>query len=222
MTRGVAYNDRTVILGFTRSGKSELLNHQFSAMRCQRLLIDTKDEWVIEGVPRVAEVEAIDWNSPVIHYAPVDNDLREFDRLFGLAYQRRHLVIAVHEFADLCDFNSHGTPPKVNTYLSKGGAHGLGLLGGSQRPVQMPKRGLTECQHVFVMVPKMLRTDLDAIGTMIDRSGAEVGQMIDQLHDEHGDHSFLWFNRWTRELSACKPLNEQVRARTIIRKRTVA
>jgi hypothetical protein len=219
---GVSYNDRTLVLGFTRSGKSELINHQFSSMRCQRLLIDTKDEWVVDGVERVASIEAIDWSAPIIHNAPIDNDRDDFDRLFGLAYQRRHLVVCVHELADLCEFNSHATPPKVRTYLSKGGAHGLGLLGASQRPVEMPKRALTECQHVFVLVPRMTQPDLEAIGQMIDRPASEVAQLIDQLHAEQGDHSFLWFNRWTRQLVFCKPLGEEMRRRTIVRKRTVA
>jgi hypothetical protein len=222
MGRGIAYNDRTLVLGYTGSGKSELTNHHFTAMRCQRLLVDTKDEWTVEGAERVATVEGIDWSAPVIHFSPIDNDRDQFDQLFKLAYRRRHLVVCVHELGDLCEFNAHATPPGVRTYLSKGRAHGLGLLGASQRPVEMPKRALTEAQHVFIMVPRMTGADLDAIGVMVDRPGSEVGELVDQAHEELGDHSFLWFNRGDRTLTACRPLNEQVRGRTIIKKRTVA
>jgi len=219
---GVSYNDRTLVLGFSGSGKSELTNHHFSAIRCQRLLVDTKDEWVVDGVERVAEVASIDWSAPLIHFSPIDNDLDAFDELFRLAYRRRHLVVCVHELGDLCDFRAHATPAGVRTYLSKGRAHGLGLLGASQRPVEMPKRALTEAQHVFVLVPRMSGADLDAIGQMVDRPGSEVGELVDQAHEQLGDHSFLWFNRWTRELVACKPLGEDARRKTIVRKRTVA
>lgn len=220
--RGISYNDRTLVLGYTGSGKSELLNHHFSAMRCQRLLIDTKDEWAIAGVPRAATVAELDWSAPILHYCPPTNDLEEFDHLFRQAFHRQHLSVCVHELADLCDFRPNAAPRAVRDYLSKGRAHGLGLLGASQRPVEMPKRALTEAQHVFIVVPRMSGADLDAIASMVDRPPAEVAQLLDGLHETEGNHSFMWFDRASREFIRCRPLNNATRARGIIRKRTVA
>lgn len=219
---GISYNDRTLVLGYTGSGKSELLNHHFSAMRCQRLLIDTKDEWAINGVPRARSVEELDWSAPVMHFAPATNDLGEFDSLFRQAYQRQHLSVCVHELADLCDFRPGATPSAVRDYLSKGRAHGLGLVGASQRPVEMPKRALTEAQHVFILVPRMSGADLDAIAGMVDRPPSDVARLLDALHEKAGDHAFMWFDRARRLFTQCAPLNDTTRKRTIVRKRTVA
>ena len=61
----IRFNDRVLALGSTGSGKSELLNVLFSRMRggAQRLLVDTKREFAIEGVNLVLEL----LDQPVFH-----------------------------------------------------------------------------------------------------------------------------------------------------------
>jgi hypothetical protein len=219
MSEGIRYNDRALVLGQTGSGKSELLNHQFSAIRCQKLLLDTKEEWTIPGLEQTSAVEAIDWSAPVIHYVPATSRREEIDELFQVCYGRRHLVVCVHELADLCEYEASRTPQFVKDYYSKGRAHGLGLLGASQRPFEMPKRAKTEAQHVFVVVPRLDEDDHNTIARLAGRPPRELADLIDQVLASHGRHSFLWFDRVQQTMVVCPPLPEHVRSQSIVRRR---
>jgi hypothetical protein len=220
---GIAYNQRVLVLGQTGSGKSELLNHLFSTMRCQRLLIDTKeDEWMIDGVEPAHTLEEIDWSEPIIHFAQQDDELGELDRVFAAARTRRGLVVCVHEMCDLCNYRANATPPNVSAFLSKGRGKGLGLIGGSQRPYEMPVRGRTEVQHVFIFVPTLGDDDVKAmagLGIGI-RSPKELAALIDQVEEAHGEHSFIWFRKGTRGYEIGPPLPEHVRRQSIVKLRS--
>ncbi len=50
---GIRFNDRTIILGRSGSGKSELANYIATKPRCQILLYDTKDEFTVPGITPV-------------------------------------------------------------------------------------------------------------------------------------------------------------------------
>jgi hypothetical protein len=224
VSEGIVYNDRVLVLGQTGSGKSELLNHLFSTFSCQRLLLDTKGgEWGVPEVEPTTVVEEIDWSAPIIHFVTQTDDPMEVDGIFEIARRRRHLTICVHEMCDLCNYSAQRTPPNVSAYLSKGRAHGLGLLGGSQRPVEMPVRGRSEVQHVFVVVPRMGAEDVQAISRIgIGIDPKALGDLIDQVEEQAGEHSFIWFRKGARGHTIHRPLPEQLRARTSVERRTPA
>ena len=219
---GIAYNDRVLTLGVTTSGKSELLNVLFTSIRCQKLLVDSKDEFAIAGVEAAHGPDALDWSAPVLHYVPERDDPDEYNELFARCFTRRHLVVAVHELADTCDHQPSRAPERLRKYVSQGARHGLGLLAGSQRPVEIPKRARTEAQHVFVFVPEMDPDDHGAIAQLLQLAPAQLSELVHKTQDEHGLHSFLWFNKRTRELSVWGPLPEHVRQANIVTRRTVA
>lgn len=220
---GINYNDRVLIIGQTGAGKSELINHVFTVLRCQRLLFDTKDEWEVRGVTPARSSAEIDWRAPVIHYQPAVDDLADFDRVFKAAMSRGKLSICVHELGDLCEFTSARTPRSVNAYLSKGRAHGRGLIGGSQRPVEMPKRAKTEVQHVFYCGPRLDEEDMRTVAKVAGiTSVADLERRVDEHLASHGKYAFWWINRITRELTPCEPLPESLRRRSIVARRTVA
>lgn len=220
---GVSYRERTFTAGMTQSGKSELINHQFTAMRCQRLLLDTKGEFAIPGVPIVeGDPAGLDWSQQTLHYVPGAGGRDETEELFAACYRRQHLVVAAHEGGDLCDFKPGATPPSVISYINKGQAKGLGLLGGSQRPVMVPMHMRTEATHLFMFVPRLSPDDHDALAKSIGQDPRELAAVMDDVHERLGDHSFLWFNRRTRELIECPPLPEQVRKQTIVQRRAFA
>lgn len=224
MSEGIVYHQRVLVLGQTRSGKSELLNHLFSNLKCQRVLLDTKGgEWGVPGVEPVTAVEEIDWREPIIHFITQTDDPEEIDGLFAIARTRRHLSVCVHEMGDLCNFHASRTPANVSAYLSKGGAYGLGLMGGSQRPVEMPVRGRTEVQHVFIVVPRMGEPDVRAMAELgIGISARELGPLIDQVERDYGPHSFLWFRKGAKGWTICKPLPDHLRKHTIVQRKTPA
>src|SRR4051812_32409210 len=133
----VAYNDRVLVLGSTGSGKSEVLNYLSAMLRCQRLLLDTKDEFVVPGVEPVSSVDAIDWSQRTVHVRPPatvhptctsktnpePHCGRCFDCYFKAAYYAPNaLVVVVHELGDVCDYNAGRTPKWFNSYVSKGRA----------------------------------------------------------------------------------------------------
>ena len=217
MSDGIAYNGRSLAVGQTGSGKSELLNVQFSAMRCQRVLYDSKHEFTIPGVAPADSVTAIDWREPIVHFRPGEDTRGDAQALFSAAFDRPGaLVVCVHELGDLCDYNANGAPSAVRRYLVQGRARGKGLLGGTQRPVGLPKQGYTESGDFFIFVPRLSDVDHVTIAREIGVPPDAFGQHIDEVHRVQGDHAFLRFSRRTRQLTICPPLPGHVRKRSIV------
>lgn len=219
---GIRSTDRVLVLGPTGSGKSVLANTLFSSYRCQRLLVDTKWEFRVQGVEPVESVAAIDWTAPVIHYRDHSGDLRDVDQLFRACLRRRTdqpgrygLVVCVHELADLCGHQTGATPRWVNAYITKGRAHGLGLLGASQRPVNMPRTARSEAQHVFALARDFDPDDRPVVAKLIRRSERELDELLVQARAV-GEHAFLWYDQRAGSLVIKPPLPEQLRGRSIV------
>lgn len=218
---GIAYNGRSLALGITGSGKSELLNLQFSAFRCQRALYDSKDEFTIPGVDRITgDVDALDWRQPVVHFVPGEDNRDDAQRFFAAAFARPGaLVVCAHELGDLCDYNANAAPPAVKRYFVQGRALGKGILGGSQRPVGMPKQALTEAGDIFLFVPRLANADLETIAKELGLGADELAGHIDRTLERFGEHSFIRWNRRARSLVACPPLPDHERRRTSVWRR---
>jgi energy-coupling factor transporter ATP-binding protein EcfA2 len=218
---GVRFNDRALLVGSTGSGKSELLNWLFANLRCQRLLLDSKDEFSVRGddgrlVEPVSDVESIDWSERTVHFktSPIAGP-EDYDALFERCYSRRNLVVVVHELADVCDFNPNRTPRWFNAYVSKGRARGLGLYAGTQRPVQVPVRARTENEHVFMVGERLVnRNDHAEVASWMGQHPAELARLIDRVQEQLGGepdeqgrrHAYLWFQRASQSVTACPPL----------------
>jgi hypothetical protein len=230
---GIYYQDRVLCLASTGGGKSTLLNFLFStAYRCQRVLIDTKDEWRIDGVEPVSKLEQVDWQQPIVHYVDDRGDKAEYERLFKALLARRQgrvpgprrygLVVCVHELADLCGDAPGATPPAVSAYLRKGRAHGQGLLGASQRPVNLPKAARTEAQHYFVMAGEMDPDDEPTIARALRLSESELETHLERARQlapspELADYAYLWYDRPARRLTAWPPLPAHMLERSFVK-----
>lgn len=219
----VRFHERVFVGGPSESGKSEVLNVMFSQFRCQRLLYDSKGhEFTIAGVEPVSDPAAIDWTQPIIHYVTRGTEVSEVDEVFQQAEKVPNLLVCVHELGDLCEYHTNKTPQSVNRYLAQGGAHGRGFIGGSQEPVDMPKRAKKEVNHAFTMTPPMSRAHLDEIGRIVGVPGAEIERELLALHQEHGPNSFIYWPKGAlREPTAWPPLPEDVRATNIVQRRLV-
>lgn len=216
----IAFNQRTLVLGKTRSGKSELLNAQATQLRCQRVIYDSKAEWIVRGTEPVADVDAIDWRQPIVHFVPGEDVKGDAERFFRTAFERPGaLVVVVHELADLCEYRAAATPAPVNRYIRQGGAHGKGLLAASQRPVEMPVSARSEPEHVFLFVPGLQRDDMEAVAAMMHLSLNELEAAMQRLQQELGAYSFAYYQRDTNELTFCPPLPASVRRKTVITRR---
>lgn len=232
---GVAYNDRLLVCARTRAGKSELLNLLFSELRCQRVLVDPKDEFATtEGgqpVERVTAVDAIDWGKRTIHVVPARWTPDDWEALFDVAFRRRRLNLTIHEAAFSCAFKPGLVGPAHNTYISQGQAHGLGYWAATQRPVCLPTFATSEPGHVFAFAEKMSRPDDHrTLAGMLDLDPAELATLQRDLLAEHGGeqqlehakHSFLWFDRGRGTLASWAPLPLELRKRNCVTRRTVA
>lgn len=219
--QGIAYNQRVFVAGQNRSGKSEFVNYLFSNFRCQRFLLDTKGgEWTIAGVEPTTDAAAIDWREPIIHFVTQTSEVEEIDEIFQVLNTRQNISVCVHELGDLCGHSTNRTPASVNRYYSQGGAWGRGIIGASQLPVDMPKRAKTEAQHVFTFVPPLTEDDLKTIARMLAGiDAAELKTLIEETEREHGQYSFLWFQKSARaEPVAYPPLPEHLRKQIIVKR----
>lgn len=218
-----SYNQRLYAFGYTGTGKSEILNLLFSGVQCQKLLIDNKPEFQVDGVEPVSDVEEIDWREPVIHYqVPPGADTQEWvEDLFATAFTRRGLTICVHEWGALVDYNANKAGRYLISYVAQGERLGLGLLAGSTRPKLIPVAGITEASHFLVFGPNFAkRDDMDAAAEAISPvqgtpiNAYELSQELGQL-EEHG---FLWKVRREQQLIAMPPLPEHLRRMSIVRR----
>jgi hypothetical protein len=220
------FNDRLYALGYSTSGKSEVLNLLFSGVRCQKLLIDNKPEFAIDDIEPVHAPDRIDWTEPVIHYQPAPgSDHTQYEEIFAQAFTRRGLTICVHELGALVDYNANRAGRYLISYLSQGARLGLGLLAGTQRPVYVPVSGMTEAKHVLVFTPQLARReDNDSAAqalSPVDGRPLSTNEMIAELgslHHEQGAYSFLWKDRGTGQLIALPPLPDHLRDSSIVRR----
>jgi hypothetical protein len=219
---GVNYNERVLVVGPTESGKSELLNVLFSQFQCQRLLVDTKGhEWTIEGVEPVSDPAMIDWSQPIVHYVTAGTELAEITELFDVCCRRLDIVVCVHELNDLSGYSTNKTPEAVNRYLSQGGANGRGLLGGTQIPVDMPKRARSEVQHLYTLAPPIDEEHLKVCCRIVGNiSASEMREEIEDVQRAHGNHSFIhWPKGALQEPTAWGPLPQHMLDASIVKRR---
>jgi hypothetical protein len=219
-----SYNDRMYALGYSTSGKSELLNVIFSGLRCQRLLIDNKPEFTIPELEPVHTPEAIDWTQPLIHYQPAPgSDHTQYEEIFAAAFTRRGLCACVHEFGALVAYNANRAGPYLISYLSQGARLGLGGLFGAQRLAYVPVPGKTEANHVTMFVPQLaLKDDNDAAAELFSPvDGAPLSRQellaeLAELQRESGPYSFLWKDRSAQTLTSFPALPHNLRSQSIV------
>jgi energy-coupling factor transporter ATP-binding protein EcfA2 len=216
----VRWHERVFVVGYTGSGKSEMLNLLFSGLRNQKILVDTKPEFTIPDVQPVSRVEDIDWTQPVIHYRDVASDLDEYDRLYYEIHHRRNCTACCHEVADLCEDQPNKAPKWVRMTLRKGNIFGNGQLNATQRPVGMPKQARTEAQHVIHMVPALDPDDELIIAKMMGLSIREIHDLIEEAKkiSPTGKFSAVWQDRVQGTTTLIPPLPEAVRQKIIVRR----
>jgi hypothetical protein len=220
MSQGVRWHDRVFVVGYTGSGKSEILNLLFSGLRNQKLLLDTKPEFSIPDVQPVSRPDHIDWSQPVIHYRDLANSLDDYDQIFFEAHHRRNLNITCHEVADLCNDEPSKTPEWVRKSLRKGNVFGNGLFLGTQRPVGMPRQCRTEAQHIVHMVPALDPEDEQIVAKMMRATVRELHDLLEEATalSPDGRFSAVWHDRRAGETSLVPPLPDHVRSKILVRR----
>lgn len=220
----IRYNDRVYVVGPTGSGKSTLANVLAGQVRTQVVHYDTKDEWSVADVEPATSVAALDWREPVLHFRG-DGGPEEAEEVFAACMRRRNLVVVVHELADLCDDEPNRRVRSFQHYVRKGRAHGLGLIGASQRPVSMPRIARTEAQHVFIVLPRLDPDDMDVVAKMceaVPRAELEAKLAEAERASPAGEHGYVWYSKRERRIRWSGPLPDRLVRRTSVRSTTVA
>lgn len=205
MSRGVRFDDRTLLVGKSGFGKSTLGQYLLNQMgQVRRTVIDPKDELDL-GVPAVRDPAQLDLSAPLSHYVPSSLERDEYEELFWLLWMTPGpRLIYLDESAGPTSAN--WAPRGLILWIQQGRGKGKGLIACTQRPVGVAPPLRTEAEHVFIMVPRTTRDDLATIAADIGREYRELDEELSWLHEHEGDYSHLWYCRPTNELHRCAPL----------------
>jgi hypothetical protein len=223
----IDWNQRILLAGMTRSGKSEVARFLFSQMRVRRVLVDPKREWALGvGLPRhelraqtmdeaVAEVEAIDWTLPVVHVSPAwlgrrgsrDASRYQLEALFArIARIPGDLHVWIDEGYGVS--NSNWAPAGLLELEVAGGGRGKGTTTCTQRPVNVAKELLTEADHLFLFGPldqEDVRESLRGCSSFLAPDRAL------ELMASQPRHGYLYVNKPDRTYAIGPPLPAHLR-----------
>jgi pentatricopeptide repeat protein len=223
----IDWNQRILLAGMTRSGKSELARYLFSLMRVRRVLVDPKREWALGvGIPRndlraqtmdaaVAEVEAIDWTLPVVHVSPAwlgrrgarDAARYQLEALFSrIARITGNLHVWIDEGYGVS--SSNWAPAGLIELEVAGGGRGKGTTTCTQRPVNVAKELLTEADHLFLFGP--LDQD-DVRESLRGCSSFLAPDRALELMASQPRHGYLYVNKPDRTYAIGPPLPAHLR-----------
>lgn len=223
----IDFNQRCLLAGMTRSGKSELARYLFSQIRVRRILVDPKREWSLGvGIPRVdlraqsldeaiAEVAAIDFTLPVIHVAPAWLGRRGAKD--AARYQLEALFAAImaipgdlHVWIDeLYGVSSPSWAPAGLIELEvAGGGRGKGSTSCTQRPVNVAKECLTEADHIFLFGP----LDKDDVRESLRGCSSFIApELALELMAAQPRYGYLYVNKPDRSYAIGPPLPAHLR-----------
>lgn len=187
--------DRTLFIGQTGSGKT------YASLRWlgwwyphrQIIVLDTKaddafDRLDAEMVDRasalVKEANRGLKRRPILVYRPRAEELADqelLDRVADWIYRRGHTALYVDEVSQVTD-GARASAGWLNV-ITRGRKRGVAVIGGTQRPVWIPRIWLTEAQHVL----KFWLAD--------ERDRQRVAEathpdMAAQVEDPHGFHYY--------------------------------
>ena len=230
-TPGIRFNDRVIVFGSSGSGKSTLINHLAAGVTCQVLIWDSKDELIVPGVTPVEDPARIRWKDRIIHVVDDTCDLENVSRLFDLCWQRKAtreeispdgaiprgygLVVVVHELGDVCLDQPNRAPRSFINFAKKGRQRALGLIAGSQRPVNIPRTGRTEVQHVMTFAGGLDPDDLPVVAKMHRMPAGAFEHALADTQARYGEHAFIWHNRRLNTNTIKPPLPDHLRNQTI-------
>ncbi len=204
----ILHNDRVLIVGKTRSGKSVLARHiasQFTG--CRLTLIDPKDdEYRFPGVEPARSPSELDLQAPISHFVPTYLSDDEYEEVFDLLWRARGpRVIQLDE--SYGPTRANFAPKGLRLCVQQGAKHNIGLIACSQRPVNIESTLRTEAEHIIIFNPPPPMLDTRTLAGDMHMDPEALKRQMADLHDELGLYSHLWYCRRTGELHRCAPLD---------------
>lgn len=214
----IAFNQRVLTCGMTRSGKTTFDRYLFSNIRVRRVLVDVKGELTVPGTRRVdltamgedaarRQVDGIDWQQPIVHVHPGYLVRPQLEALYARIMKvPGDLMVWTTESYGVS--TASWSPPGLRQLQTAGGGLGKGHIAESQRPVDIEMVLRTEADHVFLF-PPLSNDDLKAALQGIPF--LSFGRALELLA-ELPEHAALWADRRRKTLTVCPPLPAELRA----------
>jgi hypothetical protein len=209
--RPVAFNDRSLFIGKTLSGKSTLARWFWGQMiGARRVCVNVKGSPGI-GVPPVFDVGAIDWTAPVVNYVPREITPKAFEDLYAAILEHGGATNVWLDEAYGPTTGSSAAPSLIRVQ-TQGASLGIGHTVCSQRPKDIAVPLRTEAEHIFMVVPPISYDDLGALArevSYIDGQPCgprELADMLREVQQQYGDHAAVWWQRGTGEIVVMEPL----------------
>jgi hypothetical protein len=213
---GVSFNERALIVGKTRSGKTTLARKLAAGFTGARIVVHDPKAMLDMGVPIARHPRDLDPAARVVHYVPVTLDRGRPPRAgveptgAELFYRDVwHMAGPTWLWDDEAAAVTTGNyaPVYSDVYQQQGAGLGKGRGVLTQRPVDIRPNLRTEAEHVFVFTPPPAWPDLRILALEFGRDPGELQRLMRDLAAHEGPHSFVWWHRGTGELAACAPLD---------------
>lgn len=202
--------DRVLLVGQTRKGKTTLAEFIAAQLQPVRLIIvDPKEEfldghWGCQAARSPAQLAGA-MHQPVVHYIPGTLDPGELEEAAEIIWVTPGpYILWLDETAALS--NANWCPKGFKLCVTQGGKQCKLVLALTQRLAESHPVFRSQADHVFVMVPPPIELDLKAIAAATRREPEVIREGLQQLQDEYGDYSHLWYCLDGDELRLCAPV----------------
>lgn len=213
--RGIRLSDRLLIVGVSGDGKSTLMRYIVSCVQPVRVIVvnpkeDEELSDTLRGIPVVRDVadlpEAL--RAPICHWVPDDPlNVKDLDQGYGHIWRcPGPYVLVDDEIAEVTGPNR--IAPRHAKIIKSGRAPEKAWFGATQRVSESHPTCRSQAEHVIAMTPAPMGVDLEALARYMNMSPQELYDELEDLYEQEGKHSHLWFVRETREhrrMAPCPP-----------------
>jgi hypothetical protein len=205
--RGIRLEDRLLIAGETRGGKTTLAEYIVAALQPVRVIaFDPKGDLKLGVIPvtRADQLpEAI--RAPVCHFIPSSFERDELERACQIVWETPGPYLWWVDDANEVS-GPNWCPLGLRLAVTQGGAKGKMVLATVQRLAETHPSLRSQATHIIVFVPAPILLDLKTIAGHLHTEAETLKAMLEGLEAKHGPYSHLWYCKDGKELRRCAPL----------------
>lgn len=205
--RGIRLEDRVLIAGETRGGKTTLAEYIVQGLQPVRVIaFDPKGDLRL-GVQPVNSSEQLPEaiRQPVCHYIPSSFERDELEQACRIVWETPGPWLWWVDDANEVS-NPGYCPLGLRLAVTQGAAKRKMVLATVQRLAETHPALRSQATHIIVFVPAPILLDLRTIAGHVHREPEELKQLLEGLQDEHGPYSHLWYCKDGKEMRRCAPL----------------
>ncbi len=205
--RGIRLEDRLLIAGETRGGKTTLAEYIVEGLQPVRVIaFDPKGDLQL-GVTPVTSTDGLPEaiRAPVCHFIPSSFERDELERACQIVWETPGPWLWWVDDAN--EISSPGyCPLGLRLAVTQGGAKQKMVLATVQRLAETHPCLRSQATHMIVFVPAPILLDLRTIAGHLHTEAETLKQLLEGLEAEYGPYSHLWYCKDGKELRQCAPL----------------